>query len=241
MPRPAADDSKKAAATKLLREMLLTKYEPGTPISESEVVKLLGDRFSRQPIRYALAVLEREGLIVIRPSRGCLVRLVSAEEAEELQDARKIIESHCVAKVAQIAANQGAAAARDLLLDAYSAMGKMERIAQKSRPSEQDVVQFAETDLDFHVGIASAAGYPTTFCQWLIDARNRFRLIAAPTAIEFKTDTIEEHHEILAAILDGDPQLAQQKLAEHLENAKPRWRLRVPKIGPYGRLLNSAD
>ncbi|MGK9221168.1 MULTISPECIES: GntR family transcriptional regulator [unclassified Microbacterium] len=65
--------------------------EPGAMLSEHE----LAERFSlsRTPVRSALKKLEADGWLTIYPKRGALVRVLSAEEAKEVSDARQVLET----------------------------------------------------------------------------------------------------------------------------------------------------
>lgn len=62
-----------------VRDLIIEGYlEPGSRIDEMDLVTRLG--VSRTPMREALRTLAAEGLVVIRPSRGVIVRKLSAED-----------------------------------------------------------------------------------------------------------------------------------------------------------------
>jgi DNA-binding GntR family transcriptional regulator len=71
------------AAHARLREMILSgALAPGAQLLEGELTGMLG--MSRTPLRPALARLEAEGLIAIRPRHGIRVNAISARDAREV-------------------------------------------------------------------------------------------------------------------------------------------------------------
>lgn len=71
---------------------------PGARIGEQE----LADEFaiSRGPVREAIRILEREGLVVVMPRRGAVVTSLSARELQELFEIRAGLFEIAVRKVA---------------------------------------------------------------------------------------------------------------------------------------------
>ena len=70
------------AAQHLTREILADRLRPNQPISEVTVCRALG--ISRSPVREALRILERDGLVKQGEKRGVVVADVTPEEADEL-------------------------------------------------------------------------------------------------------------------------------------------------------------
>jgi DNA-binding GntR family transcriptional regulator len=66
----------------LTREILSDRLRPNQRISELGVCRELG--VSRSPVREALRILERDGLVKQRANRGVVVADVTPEEADEL-------------------------------------------------------------------------------------------------------------------------------------------------------------
>ncbi len=86
-------------AAELARQILAGELEPGRRLGEQD----LSDRFqvSRGPVREALRVLEREGLITINPRRGAVVTELTAREVAELFEIRAALFALVVQKVVQ--------------------------------------------------------------------------------------------------------------------------------------------
>lgn len=70
------------AVKHLTREILADRLRPNQPISELSVCRDLG--ISRSPVREALRILERDGLVRQGETRGVVVADVTPEEADEL-------------------------------------------------------------------------------------------------------------------------------------------------------------
>src|SRR5512139_2643339 len=81
--------------TKLRRSILTSKIAPGERLYEEKLAAGIGS--SRTPIREALHVLEREGLVESIPRVGYVVKELDREEFEEIVEIRKAIE--CLAAI----------------------------------------------------------------------------------------------------------------------------------------------
>lgn len=83
---------------RLTEEIVEGVYVPGERLKEQEIALRLGT--SRAPLREAFRVLERNGLIEIRPWRGVCVVEPTRKDIEELFDARSDMFGLCVRHVA---------------------------------------------------------------------------------------------------------------------------------------------
>src|SRR5919198_1648932 len=118
------------------------RFAGGTLLSENELASRLG--VSRTPVRQALVQLEAEELIELYPKRGALVVPISPSEAEDVLEARLLIEQHC----ARRAASGGPGLVERL----------HEALAEQERALETDGRGFAWADRAFHSAIVEAAG-----------------------------------------------------------------------------------
>lgn len=84
-------------AAELARRILRGALEPGQRLGEQE----LADEFkvSRGPVREALRVLEREGLVTLNPRRGAMVTELSASEVADLFEIRAALFALVVQKI----------------------------------------------------------------------------------------------------------------------------------------------
>jgi DNA-binding GntR family transcriptional regulator len=75
---------------KLKRLIVQRRFGPKQPLSERMLADFLS--VSRVPIREAIKVLEREGLLMVLPRRGIFVRHLTTDEVRELYEVRQAIE-----------------------------------------------------------------------------------------------------------------------------------------------------
>jgi DNA-binding GntR family transcriptional regulator len=78
----------------LRRRILTGEFKAGSKINESEIAAKLGT--SRSPIREALRVLEREGLVSTLPRKGSYVTEISTQDVDELFELRELLECHAI-------------------------------------------------------------------------------------------------------------------------------------------------
>src|ERR1700761_1180077 len=91
-----------------LREAILAgTLEPGTRLRAEAVAERLSS--SRTPVREALLLLAREGLVEIEPRRGATVRAFDAADVSDLYEVRSLIEPHAAALAARRIDADGAA------------------------------------------------------------------------------------------------------------------------------------
>ena len=180
------------------------RFAGGTLLSENEIAQRLD--VSRTPVRQAFVQLEAEGLLELYPRRGALVVPISPSEAEDVFEARMLIEQHAARRAA--AGGTGAltslaAALRDHIADQEGGAG------------------FAWSDRAFHRAIVEAGGNRLLTRQY--DAlRDRHQRIAAVTIARDPSRIerfVAEHREIAAAFEAGDADRAAELLAAHLEGA----------------------
>ena len=96
-PRGQKQNLVEKAVEYLTREILADKLRPNQRISELAVCDQLG--ISRSPVREALRVLERDGLVRQSGNRGVVVADITPEEADELY----LIHGHLIGLAARMA------------------------------------------------------------------------------------------------------------------------------------------
>jgi len=195
-----------ARAYRYVKERLLDgRFPGGVLLSENQLARELG--ISRTPMREAFVQLEAEELLDLYPRRGALVRPVSMSEAEDVLEARLLIETHCVRRVAP----QGPALSAALF----------EAIAGQERSLRDGGAGFTVADREFHRTIVAANRNPILVRQY--DAlRDRHQRITATLVARDPTRMakfIAEHREIAEAIERRDPEQAVTLVESHLRGA----------------------
>ncbi|MET7420031.1 GntR family transcriptional regulator [Dactylosporangium sp. NPDC005555] len=200
---PAANrDSTSTQYERLRAEIVSGKLAPGTVLLETLLSERLG--VSRTPVREALALLERDGLLE-RERRGYRVRMRSPEELLEIYEARIALESTCAA---------GAAARRS----AYD-LARLAHLGREARAAT-DPTRLRELHAAWHKALRAAAGNAT-----IIDLLERLDSMLAVYDAEEPTLADQEiagdeHERIVAAIEAGDAEEASRATVAHLGRAR---------------------
>ena len=197
-----------------MKERLLDgRFPGGTLLSENALARELG--ISRTPLRQAFGQLEAEGLVELYPRRGALVVPISASEADDVHEARELIECHCARRAAEAGA--------DLTGQLEEAIEAQERALSSAGAG------FARADRAFHRAIVAAAGNALLARSY--DAlADRHQRIAATTVARDPSRIerfIAEHREITAALAAGEAEKAAELLREHLSGARALARRRA--------------
>ncbi|MFE9674279.1 GntR family transcriptional regulator [Streptomyces sp. NPDC006259] len=180
-------------------------YPPGAPLREVELSGVL--RVSRGPVREALRVLEREGLVHCAWHRGTVVTTLSAEDVAELDSLRGALEDLAVQQVIAHASEEDLAAIE-------KAADVMEHTTHP-----HDMVRL---DIAFHDTVFAATRHQRLTAAWeAIRCQVHLFLL---TRIGLSTDGYlgcipQEHHALAAALRARDPQVALPLFAAHRRHA----------------------
>ncbi|MEU1245215.1 GntR family transcriptional regulator [Micromonospora arida] len=82
------------AVSRLTREILSGKSDPGERLVEEQLTRRLG--ISRAPLREALRLLAQQGLVEHVPRRGVRVATLSDRDVRELYELRDVLERFSV-------------------------------------------------------------------------------------------------------------------------------------------------
>lgn len=132
-------------AARVGARILRGEMAPGERIGEQDLAGSTG--VSRGPVREALRILEREGLVTILPRRGALVTALSADEVRELMEVRSGLFELVVRKLHRQRPPELFA-----LLDA--GLHRLEALA----PQPDRAREYAETIYRIHILCARMAG-----------------------------------------------------------------------------------
>lgn len=185
-----------------IREAIFSgAYSPGAQLRE---VELSGDMdVSRGPVREALRLLEREGLVHCAWHRGTTVTTLSAEDVAELGSLRGALEDLAVRQVIARASDE------DLATVAKSA-DMMERVA--------DAHEMVRYDIAFHDAVFAAAGHQRLADAWdgIRCQVHLFLLTRIGRSTKGYLDRIpREHRGLVAALRARDTGAALDLFAAH--------------------------
>jgi DNA-binding GntR family transcriptional regulator len=192
----------------LREEILADRLPAGTELSEVALARQLG--VSRGPIRESIVRLASEGLVLVRPRRGAVVRSLSRVEFLEAYQVREALEVMAV----RLAVPRLAASDFDELqrmndeLDGFADDG--------------DVGGFFDGNAAFHSTFVGASGNDTLgeIYRQLLGQMGRYRMQSLSLRGNLQR-SIAEHRAIVDAARQGDAERASHLMSEHI---------RVPQV-----------
>ena len=194
----------KVVSEQIRGRILDGKLKPGERLVEDRLSAELG--VSRVPVREALLGLSMEGLVTLEPRRGASVAAVTPETVAELVEVRTLLE----ALNARLAARRHDPAIVALLQDT---LRRGNEAAQSDSPD-----QLARLNGEFHDRLAEASRN-AVLSDIMRSLRERTGLAFALNGRARAREDWQEHAGILAAVIDGDEELAALLAARHVKNA----------------------
>lgn len=186
------------------RDRILTlKMAPGSPIDEELLMSELG--VGRTPIREAIKRLALEDLVVVYPRRGTFVADINITDLGHISEMRRILESY--------AAYQAALAAPREREQAQALLDEIEANETRS----PDVAELMELDRRVHRFVWEKSGNPflasTVANFYNLSVRIWYLVL---NRLPHLNDTVFEHHDLLIAIRDGEPERAREVAEAHV-------------------------
>jgi DNA-binding GntR family transcriptional regulator len=191
-------------ADELRRSILTNRRKPGDRLIEDRLSEELG--VSRIPIREALHLLAAEGLVAMQPRKGASVAEVSQEVARDLVEVRATLEG----LNARLAARHHDPA---IIAELRQVLEHGNRAA-KSR----NVDDLVRLNGEFHDKLGEA-GRNSILGDIMRTLRERTSLVFAANSARRAEQDWDEHSKILAAVIDGDEELASMLATRHVHRA----------------------
>lgn len=199
-----------------LREMILNgEFSPGERITETSLAKSLGA--SRTPIRYALSVLEQEGLVTGVPNRGYRVESFSMQDISNAIDLRGSLEG----MAARIIAERGMAG--DIAKAMHECLDIGDRILEQELIDESDIVDYTNMNARFHAVLVKAASNRPL--ENVLNLNDKVPFAGASAlAISINNMVLvrkifqqghTQHHVIVEAIENGEGMRVEALMREH--------------------------
>jgi DNA-binding GntR family transcriptional regulator len=184
----------------LLRQAIVNgDLKPGSELRQAAIAERYG--VSRIPVREAIQMLERDGLVVIQRNRRVVVASLSDSDLADHYSVRALIEGEAAFRASRFP-------------EAVAEIEKAHALGQDVLES-RDIGAFTAANEAFHAAVWTASG------------STRLHLIAkqlwtgiAPHTPSFLPNQIdrsfEEHRRILKAIRSGNPDDAQVAMSNHI-------------------------
>lgn len=190
----------------LRNDILLGVYHPGERL---DVNKLVGQySVSRTPIRDALNVLQREGLVEIVGRVGYFIARITIRDIEDIFQLRLIVETASAELAARVITQEELAV-----------------LEQLTRPyvigDVESYKDFLAKNRDFHYRVALATGNRrlAKVVDNLLNQMQRL-LILRLDLRENAEEMLTEHRRLLEALQARDAQGARQAMRDALQNAR---------------------
>lgn len=195
-------NSYKTTAYAYLKNLILTcRLRPNDVIDQNAIMKELG--ISKTPVREAIAALEQENLVTVFPRRGVVVTGISADDISNISAVRSLLEPYL--------ARLAAATAETERLEVF-----LHRFGENS-----DLLETAQADFDFHRYLAEVSNnrYLIHTMDQVLSSNMRLVILAAGIPNRLHASNAE-HRQIIQALLERDPDKAEEAMRLHLHSAR---------------------
>ena len=190
-------------AERLRQRIFAHELTPGTWIDEQKLAEQYG--ISRTPLREALKVLASEGLVELKPRRGCYVTEISRQDLDDIFPLMAMLEGRCASEAVK----------RIRPADVSALKAIHDRLEASARDGRIDA--FFEANQEFHKKIQELAGN-----RWLLSVIQDLRKVLKLSRLHSLSlegrlqQSLDEHRLIMAAIENSDAARAEQVMHDHL-------------------------
>jgi DNA-binding GntR family transcriptional regulator len=174
-------------AEQLRARIYAHELAPGAWIDEQSLADEFG--ISRTPMREALKVLAAEGLVVLKPRRGCYVAQMSERDLDEIFPVLALLEGRVAEE-----------AARRLSTADFARLEKIHADLER-HAAANDADRFFEANQAFHNALQDLAG--NRWLSQLIDDTRKFLKLTRRDSLRLEgriEQSLAEHRRILAAL-----------------------------------------
>ena len=193
----------------LKKKIITLEYAMGSHLVENDLCRELG--MGRTPIREAVQQLASEGLVNILPRKGCFVSNINLWEFENLLDARIMLETHVVKRLAEIITPDQIDTLRALFVDVPVLIQK------------RDIDALLKIEREFHQGLVTLLDNP--YLDTI--AENIYDLVTRTWYLSFRrrsqddlASTLQENLDILDKLAQNDADAAEEAVRSHVISFK---------------------
>jgi DNA-binding GntR family transcriptional regulator len=190
-------------AERLRSRIYAHELAPGAWVDEQTIATEYG--ISRTPLREALKVLASEGLVTLKPRRGCYVTELSEQDLDEIFPVMALLEGRCAHEATRKATDDDLKLLADIHAD-------LERHA-----AANDADHFFEANQQFHDALQELAG--NRWLGQLVEETRKFIKLTRRDSLNLAgrlRQSLAEHRQILAAVQQRDPDAAARFMHEHI-------------------------
>lgn len=208
----------------LLSEITEGRFGPEEHLIQEDLADALG--VSRQPVQQALLLLRSHGVLQEAPGRGLMVAPLDPAHVRDLYEIRSALDG--------VACASAATRAQETARSEGPAFIDRGRAAVRSK----SIAQMIAADMDFHFFLYRLSGNPliaeVSQPHWTYLRRAMGEVLVHEDA---PTDVWDEHAAILAAVIDGQPQVAERLAREHVAHASTALISKMAPAAPAQRKI----
>lgn len=186
--------------------ILKGEFPAGVRLLETTIAEQAG--VSRTPVREAIRKLHAEGMVILRPHFGAVVRSWTLEELEDIFSLRAVLEAHAVERAATRTTPQQ--------VKELSALArKMIDLAESRKPGYRD--RIGDLNAEFHRKLIEASGSERvrTMMSQVLDMPLSLRTILRYDDAALAR-SVHHHLEIVAAVECRDSAWAGSVMRTHV-------------------------
>lgn len=190
-------------AERLRQRIFSDELAPGERIDEQRLAEQYG--ISRTPLREALKVLASEGLVELKPRRGCYVTEISQRDLDDIFPLMAMLEGRCAGDAVRHAVPADIA-------DLSEIHSRLESTTRDGR-----IAAFFEANQEFHGKMQELAGN-----RWMLSVIQDLRKVLKLARLHSLSlegrlqQSLAEHRAIMAAIKAGDAASAEKLMHDHI-------------------------
>ncbi|WFE53376.1 MULTISPECIES: GntR family transcriptional regulator [unclassified Micromonospora] len=193
------------AVTRLTREILSGRSDPGERLVEEQLTRRLG--ISRAPLREALRLLAQRGLVEHVPRRGVRVATLSERDVRELYELRDVLE--------RFAVRAGIPVGRES--DLVGLRAALDRMGEAVRLGDR--MEVAESHRAFHVALVALADnrqLSMVYDSILVKLQLYMAInLRREAELAQPLDGVHRHERLFEAVAGGDPEEVLAVLSAH--------------------------
>lgn len=192
------------AVTSAIRTAIIEgSLKPGERLLENNIAAQM--RLSRGPVREALRLLEKEGLVTRVPRKGSCVTALTRDDVEELYSFRSALEGFGIRRAMQYVRPEDIARLTDMV-------ARIRQILRtENAPAKNDLT------LQFHREIIMLSRHRRLLEAWTNIGRQVWLCSALATRMHLSlAPQILTHEDILLALKSGDVDQAERTIREHI-------------------------
>jgi len=202
----AQDGLHRQVADALRAEIVAGLLKPGDRLVELRIAHQWG--VSQGPVREALRLLEREGLVTHQPRRGVYVTRLSWRDIDEIYSMRAALEAMAARRALRYMRPSDFATLEHLLAEMTVAA------------DAGDVVAPIDAAVRFHEAICQFSAHDRLLHTWrsMIAQTSHYAHVAGLFTADRQRD-VALHREIFDALCTGDPDIAEATAKRHAQRA----------------------